>query len=84
MQKAVIKESLRLSSGVWTPMTRIVPTEGAQIGGHFIPGGVRNLLAVSCDLTIHSDRLSIDHSGHQQPLRPLKPAALSRAFRIQT
>ncbi|KAI0804628.1 cytochrome P450 [Irpex lacteus] len=37
--KAVIKESLRLSSGVWTPMTRIVPTEGAQIGDHFIPGG---------------------------------------------
>lgn len=39
-QKAVIKESLRLSSGVWTPMTRVVPQEGAQIGGHFVPGAV--------------------------------------------
>jgi len=37
--KAVIKESLRLSHGVWSPMTRIVPREGAQINGHFIPGG---------------------------------------------
>ncbi|KAI0084580.1 cytochrome P450 [Irpex rosettiformis] len=45
--KAVIKESLRLSSGVWSPMTRIVPREGAQIDGHFIPGntavGISNL-----------------------------------------
>lgn len=27
-------------NGVISPMTRIVPQQGAQISGHFIPGGV--------------------------------------------
>ncbi|EEB90166.1 hypothetical protein MPER_11666, partial [Moniliophthora perniciosa FA553] len=34
---AAIKESLRLSHGVVTPMTRIVPDSGVTITGHFVP-----------------------------------------------
>ncbi|KAI0694060.1 cytochrome P450 [Cytidiella melzeri] len=45
--KAVLKESLRLVHGVWSPMTRIVPSGGAQIAGQFIPAntivGISNL-----------------------------------------
>lgn len=37
---AVIKESLRMSSGVVSGLLRIVPKQGAKIGGHYIPGGV--------------------------------------------
>lgn len=29
-----------MSHGVISPMTRIVPRDGAQISGYFIPGGV--------------------------------------------
>ncbi|KAI3603472.1 benzoate 4-monooxygenase cytochrome p450 [Moniliophthora roreri] len=36
---AVIKESLRLSFGVVTPMTRVVPDSGAVISGHPVPSG---------------------------------------------
>ncbi|KIP07977.1 hypothetical protein PHLGIDRAFT_105021 [Phlebiopsis gigantea 11061_1 CR5-6] len=37
--RAVCKEALRLSHGVYTPMLRIVPPEGATLGGQFVPGG---------------------------------------------
>jgi cytochrome P450 len=36
---ASIKESLRLTHGVVSPLPRIVPDEGAQVDGHFVPGG---------------------------------------------
>ena len=36
---AVIKESLRLSSGVVSPLSRVVPPQGAVINGHAVPGG---------------------------------------------
>ncbi|ESK87210.1 benzoate 4-monooxygenase cytochrome p450 [Moniliophthora roreri MCA 2997] len=36
---AVIKESLRLSIGVVTPMTRVVPDSGAVISNHPVPPG---------------------------------------------
>ncbi|KAI0791420.1 cytochrome P450 [Abortiporus biennis] len=36
--KAVVKESLRLSHGVVIPQRRIVPSQGARISDHFIPG----------------------------------------------
>ncbi|KAK7037589.1 hypothetical protein VNI00_011081 [Paramarasmius palmivorus] len=36
---AVIKESLRLSYGVVTPMPRVVPESGAIIAGHAVPAG---------------------------------------------
>lgn len=35
---AIIKESLRLSSGVVSPLSRVVPPRGASIDGHLIPG----------------------------------------------
>ncbi|KAI0084581.1 cytochrome P450 [Irpex rosettiformis] len=37
--KAVLKESLRLIHGVFSPMTRIVPKGGAEIDGRYVPGG---------------------------------------------
>ncbi|KAK9234108.1 cytochrome P450 [Lipomyces kononenkoae] len=36
---AAIKESLRMASGVTTPLPRIVPPSGATIGNHSVPGG---------------------------------------------
>ena len=36
---AVIKESLRVSSGVSSPLSRVVSPQGAVIGGHSVPGG---------------------------------------------
>ncbi|WAO96889.1 Hypothetical protein NCS54_01458100 [Fusarium falciforme] len=36
---ATIKESLRLTHGVVSPLPRIVPEEGAQVDGYFVPGG---------------------------------------------
>ncbi|KPI37259.1 Trichodiene oxygenase [Cyphellophora attinorum] len=36
---AIIKESLRVSSGVVSPLSRVVPQAGATIDGHRIPGG---------------------------------------------
>jgi cytochrome P450 len=38
---AVIKESLRLASGVVTGLVRVVPSTGAVIAGHAVPPGVR-------------------------------------------
>ena len=40
---AVIKESLRLSSGVTAGLLRIVPANGATISGHLVPPGVCTL-----------------------------------------
>lgn len=37
---AVIKESLRLSSGVTAGLLRVVPANGATISGHVVPPGV--------------------------------------------
>jgi hypothetical protein len=37
---AVIKEFLRITPDVTTPLPRIVPDSGAIIDGTFIPGGV--------------------------------------------
>lgn len=38
---AIIKESLRLSSGVVSGLLRVVPPNGATIGGFAVPLGVR-------------------------------------------
>ncbi|KAF2456731.1 cytochrome P450 monooxygenase-like protein [Lineolata rhizophorae] len=43
----VIKEGLRLTSGVVSGLLRIVPPEGAKIAGTFVPGGT----IVSCGST---------------------------------
>ncbi|EED13527.1 cytochrome P450, putative [Talaromyces stipitatus ATCC 10500] len=36
---AVLKESLRMSPGVASPLPRVVPASGARIGKVFVPGG---------------------------------------------
>jgi cytochrome P450 len=36
---AVLKESLRISPGVASPLPRVVPAEGATICGTYVPGG---------------------------------------------
>ncbi|PGH08839.1 hypothetical protein AJ79_05843 [Helicocarpus griseus UAMH5409] len=36
---AVIKESMRMSPGVASPLPRVVPAAGATISGKFVPGG---------------------------------------------
>lgn len=38
--QAVISEALRVHPAVGVPLVRVVPTGGAQIGGHFFPQGV--------------------------------------------
>lgn len=38
-RQAVIKEALRLHAPTCFPLERIVPAEGTQIGGYFVPGG---------------------------------------------
>ena len=41
---AVVKEGLRLSSGILGILPRVVPPEGAIVKNQFIPGGVREPL----------------------------------------
>lgn len=43
---AVLKESLRLAPGIPTPLPRVVPRNGATIGGQFIPGGVSQFIYI--------------------------------------
>lgn len=39
LSQAVIKEALRLHPGVSLPLERVVPEEGAELCGVFLPGG---------------------------------------------
>lgn len=43
-QTAVIKESLRIYPGIPSPLPRMVPKEGAKLGGKVIPGGVSHIM----------------------------------------
>ena len=52
---ATIKESLRLSSGVVSPLPRIVPPSGATIHGIFVPGGTN--VGVGSTFVHHSDSI---------------------------
>lgn len=49
---AVIKESLRVSPGVCSPLPRVVPASGATIDGTFIPAGATVSMAAS---SLHSN-----------------------------
>ena len=42
-QTAVLKEALRLSIGIVTPMERVVGLQGATIAGVYVPKGVCGL-----------------------------------------
>lgn len=57
---AVIKESLRLSTGQPGFLPRVVPSEGAHIGSTFIPGGVK--------ITITSQVVQLDPKIFPEPL----------------
>lgn len=46
-QTAVTKECLQLSNPVPGFLPRVVPKSGVNIGGHHIPGGVRNIRSVN-------------------------------------
>lgn len=48
---AVIKEGLRLSSGVISGLLRIVPNGGAKICETYVPGGVRVTIIISYSLS---------------------------------
>jgi cytochrome P450 len=53
---AVIKESLRLSSGVTAGLLRVVPASGATISGEAVPPGVRILSTPRWEMAF-ADRL---------------------------
>jgi hypothetical protein len=40
---ATINESMRLSPAAPTSQPRVVPSEGAMVAGHWVPGGVSSL-----------------------------------------
>jgi cytochrome P450 len=54
-QTAVVKESLRISPDVASPLLRVVPASGATIDGAFIPAGVSNSNLMQC-YTDHVNR----------------------------
>lgn len=69
---AVIKESLRISSGVASPLSRVVSPQGAIIGGHAVPGGT--VVGMSA-VFMHNDA-SVFHEPHAfKPERWLGPNA---------
>ncbi|KAF8463431.1 putative P450 monooxygenase [Kalaharituber pfeilii] len=49
---AVIKESLRMSHGTVSPLSRIVPPQGVSIGDEFVPGGT--VIASSAPFVHHN------------------------------
>lgn len=60
--QAVIKEALRLHTAVALPMERVVPQGGAEICGHYFPGGVRDSYIYRFqELTVR-----VDMRGNQQ------------------
>ena len=66
---AVIKESLRLSSGVVSGLLRMVPSTGATIGGVSVPPGVRPRSVPSRNIRLTN--CSADNCFMRQYFRPL-------------
>ncbi|KAF5337488.1 hypothetical protein D9758_013608 [Tetrapyrgos nigripes] len=71
---AVIKESLRLSPGVTSPLTRIVGAGGATIAGHFVPEGTSVAMANSF---VHLNPNIFAEPGRFKPERWLQPDSIS-------
>ncbi|THV02611.1 cytochrome P450 [Dendrothele bispora CBS 962.96] len=69
---AVIKESLRLSHGVVSPMTRIISSGGAAIAGHFVPEGTSVAIANSF---VHLNTDIFPEPGCFLPERWLQPGS---------
>ncbi|KAH8094802.1 cytochrome P450 [Cristinia sonorae] len=63
---AVVKESLRLSHGVTSPLPRVVPEEGGILGGHAIPGGT--VVGMSCCF-VHNNETVFEEAYKFKPER---------------
>lgn len=72
---AVIKESLRMSSGVVSGLLRVVPKGGATIAGHYVAAGA----IVSCGSTfVHYNSEIFPSPDEFQPERWLQNASLDQ------
>lgn len=82
---AVIKESLRMSSGVVSGLLRIVPGQGAKIADKAIPGGVSSCVPSHKVKrpTLTQSRRFPDNRIHRQHFRALQPRNLPQPLRIQ-
>ncbi|KIW18531.1 hypothetical protein PV08_02819 [Exophiala spinifera] len=69
---AVIKESLRISPGVASPLPRVVPDSGTTIGGRFIPG--RTVVEMSSHF-VHRNADIFEEPNEFRPERWLGPDA---------
>lgn len=59
--QACLKEAMRISPAVGLNITRMVPTSGADVGGHTLPGGTR--VAVNA-WVLHQDREVFGDDAH--------------------
>jgi cytochrome P450 len=72
---AVIKEALRMSSGVVSGLLRVVPEGGAKIASHYVPAGA----IVSCGSTFVHYNSSLFPNPHEfQPERWLDQPGLDQ------
>ncbi|KAK5994291.1 Cytochrome P450 monooxygenase [Cladobotryum mycophilum] len=71
---AVIKESLRISPGVASPLPRVVPTTGATISGSFIPP---NTIVGISGIFVHNSEDHFKNAKEFNPDRWLEPNSSS-------
>jgi len=72
---AVIKEALRMSSGVVSGLLRVVPEGGAKIASHYVPAGA----SVSCGSTfVHYNPKLFQSPDKFQPERWLNQPGLDQ------
>ncbi|KAF7540347.1 hypothetical protein G7054_g1502 [Neopestalotiopsis clavispora] len=67
---AVIQETLRLYGAAPTPLPRVVPMGGAELGGYHLPGGVT---VATQAYTMHRDPRFFDNPDAFDPTRWLTP-----------
>ncbi|KAK3703653.1 hypothetical protein LTR37_014349 [Vermiconidia calcicola] len=70
----VIKESMRMSPGVFSPLPRVVPPVGATLAGEFVPGG--SVVGMSSHF-VHSSEEIFENSNAFDPERWLGSNAQS-------
>ncbi|KIN06778.1 hypothetical protein OIDMADRAFT_99334 [Oidiodendron maius Zn] len=71
---AVIKESLRISPGVASPLLRVVPTTGATISGSYIP---QNTVVGMSGCFVHNSEEIFKEPNNFNPDRWLEPNSAS-------
>lgn len=74
MLTAAVKESLRISPGVASPLLRVVPPTGATVAGHHIPAGT--IVGIS-GIFVHSSPELFQQPGEFMPARWLSSNAKS-------